>query len=140
MKRILWRNSCWKVVGEDFWNYHTVLHIASIFCKNSVKLTFYYRPLPWKIAWQRISIFPHSMVKREILSHRNLFSSNQLFSNFFSKTIDFTKCLRKKVWDRISAISTLYFPHWAVWKSQKFTLTIRQKIFRQINYLAIRFL
>ena len=54
-------------------------------------------------------IFPfHTVEKREILPHSKLFSSNQLFSNFFSKTITFTKFLRKNVWEKISAISTLH--------------------------------
>ena len=40
--------------------------------------------------------FRHSVVKREILSHRKKISSNQFFGNFFSKTIAFTKFLWKK--------------------------------------------
>ena len=38
----------------------------------------------------------HSVEKREILCHWKEISSKQLFSNFFSKTIVFTKFLRKK--------------------------------------------
>ena len=34
--------------------------------------------------------------KREILSHRKNISWNQLFSDFFSKTVDFTKYLSKE--------------------------------------------
>ena len=46
--------------------------------------------------------FVHSAVhrsveKREIISHWKKISSNQPFSNFFSKTIAFTKCLQKSV-------------------------------------------
>ena len=38
----------------------------------------------------------HSVEKREILSpHRKNISSNQLFSNFFSKTVTFTEFLPK---------------------------------------------
>ena len=48
-----------------------------------------------------------------------------VFSNFFSKTIAFTKFLRKKC-ERISAISTL----WA-WKVQKLTLTLYWQKFRE---------
>ena len=50
----------------------------------------------------------HKMEKREILSHWKIFvKSTALFSNFFiSKTVAFTKFLRKKC-ERISAISTL---------------------------------
>ena len=73
----------------------------------------------------------HSVEKREILSHWKKISSNQLFSNFFSKTIDFTKFLPKK-YER----EFLQFPHcgvvkyyktgWlilrTVWKLRKFTL------------------
>ena len=50
----------------------------------------------------------HSVEKREILSHWKYFSSNQLFSSFFSKTIDLTKFLRKK-----SEREFLQFPHCA---------------------------
>ena len=38
----------------------------------------------------------HSVEKREILSHRKKISWNQLFSNFFSETVTFTKFLPKK--------------------------------------------
>ena len=38
----------------------------------------------------------HSVEKREFLSHRKKISWNQLFSNFFSKTVGFTKFLSKK--------------------------------------------
>ena len=48
----------------------------------------------------------HSVEKREILSHWKKISSNQLFSNFFSKTIAFTKFLRKKCEREF-----LQFPH-----------------------------
>ena len=37
----------------------------------------------------------HSVEKREILSHQKCTSSNQLFSNLFSKTVSFTKFLSK---------------------------------------------
>ena len=36
-----------------------------------------------------------SVWKKEIISHQNLFSWNQLFSNFFSKNVTFTKFLSK---------------------------------------------
>ena len=57
--------------------------------------------------WFFLFVQPHSVEKREILSHWKKISSNRLFSNFFSKSIAFTKFLRKKC-ERISAISTLY--------------------------------
>ena len=38
---------------------------------------------------------PQSVEKREIYSHRKTISSNQLFSNFFSKTNAFTQFLSK---------------------------------------------
>ena len=38
---------------------------------------------------------PHSVEKREILSHLKDISSNQLFSNLFSKTVTFTKSFTK---------------------------------------------
>ena len=50
-----------------------------------------------------------SVEKWEILSHWKCFSSNQLFSNFFSKTIAFTKFLRKKCEREF-----LQFPHCAL--------------------------
>ena len=50
--------------------------------------------------------FRHSVVKREILSHRKKISSNQFFGNFFSKTIAFTKFLQKKCEREF-----LQFPH-----------------------------
>ena len=58
----------------------------------------------------QIPVFPHcavhSVEKREILSHWKEISSNQLFSNFFSKTIAFTNFLRKKCEREF-----LQFPH-----------------------------
>ena len=37
----------------------------------------------------------HCVEKWEIYSHRIFFSSDQLFSNFFSKAVTFTKCFPK---------------------------------------------
>ena len=51
--------------------------------------------------------FRHSVVKREIISHRKKISSNQ----FFSKTISFTKFLRKKCEREFFSISTLCIAH-----------------------------
>ena len=48
----------------------------------------------------------HSVEKRKIYSHRKIFSSNQLFSNFVSKIVTFTKFLSKK-----SESEFPYFPH-----------------------------
>ena len=39
------------------------------------------------------NVLPHSVEKREILSHQKNISSNQLFSNLFSKTVTFTEFL-----------------------------------------------
>ena len=50
------------------------------------------------VSEREFPVFPHcecSVEKREILSHKKKISSNQLFSNFFSKTIVFTKFLWK---------------------------------------------
>ena len=60
----------------------------------------------------------------EILSHRKKLSSNQLFSDFYSKTIAFTKSLRKECEREF-----LQFPH-CVRKTKK----VSQKKFRQINF------
>ena len=38
----------------------------------------------------------HSVKKREIYSHQKNISSNQLFSDFFSKNVGFTKFLPEK--------------------------------------------
>ena len=43
-----------------------------------------------KIVWQQ-----HTVEKREILFHRKNISSNQLFSNLFTKTVTFTEFLLK---------------------------------------------
>ena len=48
----------------------------------------------------------HSVEKWKIYSHNNFFSSNQLFSDFFSKTVAFTKFLPKKCEREF-----LQFPH-----------------------------
>ena len=71
--------------------------------------------------------FPNCGVEKwEILSHWKKISSNQLFSNFFSKTIVFTKFLRKKCEREF-----LQFPHCAMWNS------ISLKKIRQINSYQI---
>ena len=51
----------------------------------------------------------HSVEKREILSQWKKISSNQIFSNFFSKTITFTNILRTKCEREF-----LQFPHHTV--------------------------
>ena len=48
----------------------------------------------------------HSVERREILSHRKRISSKQLF-NFFSKTIKFTKFLRKIVTENFCNFHTV---------------------------------
>ena len=70
----------------------------------------------------------HSVEKREILSHQKNISQNQLFSNFSSKTVDFTKFL-SKLFER----EFLQFPHTlcsSVWKN---TIKRYQHFFCQIN-------
>ena len=49
----------------------------------------------------------HSVEKWKIYSHWKKISSNQLFSNFFSKTVTFTRFSPKIVWEWISVKSTL---------------------------------
>ena len=53
----------------------------------------------------------HSVEKRKIWSHQKNISSNQLFSNFFSKTIVFTKFLLRNCEREF-----LKFPH-CVWEA-----------------------
>ena len=60
--------------------------------------------------WRNFVAIPHSLEKREILSRWKKISSNQLFSNFISKSIAFTKFLQKKC-ER----DFLQFPHCALW-------------------------
>ena len=57
-----------------------------------------------------------------------VFSSNQLFSNFFSKAIAFTKFLRKKCEREF-----LEFLHCAVLKLRNFSLTLFWQKFRESN-------
>ena len=65
-------------------------------------------------------------------------SWNQLFSNFFSKTVAFTKFLSKKsVRERLSIITTLWLS--TVWKLRNFTATIFSQKFRESNFLLINF-
>ena len=52
-----------------------------------------------------LSLTLYSVEKREILSHLRNISSNQLFSNLFSKTVTFMKFL-PKLRERIPVIST----------------------------------
>ena len=64
---------------------------------------------------------------KNLVSPKNI-SSNQLFSNLFSKNVAFTKFLSKKCDFHIVA-------QYTVWKNEKFTLTA--KIIRQIISLVI---
>ena len=71
----------------------------------------------------------HSVEKWKIYSHWRKISSNQLFSNFFSKTVTFTKFLSKKCEREF-----LVFPHsLTVWKLHKFSLTLFCQKFRETN-------
>ena len=67
-------------------------------------------------------------------THREKSPSNQLFSNFFSKTVTFTKFLLKEFESKFPEfLHTVTHMH-TVWKNEKFSLT--EKIFRQINSLV----
>ena len=56
--------------------------------------------------------FPHCGVeKQEILSHQKNISSNQLFSNLFSKTVT-----AKSAWEIILVISTLWLCREKLWQ------------------------
>ena len=65
-------------------------------------------------------------------SHQKNISSNQLFSNFFSKNVAFTKFLPKNVRKNFCNFHSVFF---TVWKNEKFTVT--NKKFRQINSLVL---
>ena len=64
----------------------------------------------------------HSVEKREILSHQKKISSNQLFTNFFSETVTFTKSLPKCVREN----------------SRNFHTVSSYQKFRQIKYWNLR--
>ena len=130
----------------------------TIFCKNSVKLTFSLKGytvnqfdgkfLQWgKISeistlwkstikhdqyfYRKINISPSN----QILSHHKNISSNQLFSNLSSKTVTFTKFLPK-----MHEREFPYFPHCAwsyfvVHTVEKWKIYSHRKFFRQINSL-----
>ena len=71
--------------------------------------------------------------KREILSHwQKIRQINYLVISLNSKTIAFTKFLRKK-----SEREFLQFPHSAVVGKLELYSHLTEKIFRQINYLVI---
>ena len=67
--------------------------------------------------------------KPKIYAQQRNISSNQLFSNFSRKRVDFTK------FSTISEINECYFYRTTVWKNDKFSLT--KEKFRQINSLVI---
>ena len=89
-----------------------------------------------KIWWERISRFSsmRSVEKREILSHWKKISSNHLFSNFFSKTIAFTKFLRKKCEREF-----LQFPHYAMFIDFTQKYSYLHVLYRVYPYLSIWF-
>ena len=57
-------------------------------------INFYYIYLQSRASTKEIVTFTQRG-KREILSHQKNFSTNQFFSNLFSKTVTFTKFLPK---------------------------------------------
>ena len=95
------------------------------FLKKFVKLTWFCIVLTEN--------FVKSLWRVVIYSHRNFFSSNHLFSYFFSKIVDFTKLLPKK---RKSKFSKL--PHFDGHRAtgRKTKNLVSPKIFRQINSLV----
>ena len=111
---MIWRN-IFSVVRVNFSFYHTVHSVEileffphNFFCKTSVKLTFslkiktVYRFDEKIFKWGKISEIStlSNVKKQEILSHCKYFSWNQLFSNFFCKTVAFAKFSPKKVSER----------------------------------------
>ena len=102
-------------------NLNVELPLSLIFDKNFVKATILLKKLlnSWFheifFRWERISCFStlcsstfpqHSEEKPEILSHQKNISSNWLFSNFFSKNVNFTKFLSK-----LCETKSQQFPH-----------------------------
>ena len=109
------------------WCLWTTFHFHFLPYKSSFKLQFSFSTITFIMVYSVISRFSqnavwhiiiesilHSLEKREILPHRKNNSWNQLFS----KTIDFTKLLHKKMWRRI-----VHTP----WKLLKIPLTLFQE-------------
>ena len=68
-----------------------------------------------------------------VKTHTEKSPSNQLFSNFFSKTVTFTKFLLKEFESKFPEfLHTVTHMH-TVWKLQKFSLTLFSQIFRESN-------
>ena len=90
--------------GAFFFQYHIPLtnFMLARFEKNFVKTTLSQEKLLLRWfdeiflgKWKFYSPY-HSLEKQEIYSHWRIFSSNQLFSNFYSKNVAFTEFLWKK--------------------------------------------
>ena len=99
------------------------------FLKKFVKLTWFCIVLTEN--------FVKSLWRVVIYSHRNFFSSNHLFSYFFSKIVDFTKLLPKKRKSKFSKLPH-FDEHHAT--SGKIKNLVLPKVFRQINSLVISLL
>ena len=90
LSAVLWKNEKFTLTKKNFvkstiWLVKPVKPLLSRkFCQKSVRVNF-----------RNFHTALHSVEKREILSHLENISSNQLFSNLFSKTVTFTKFLPK---------------------------------------------
>ena len=83
-----------------------------------------------KFFQRKFRVFPHWTVPPT--AHRKNISSNQLFSNFFSKNVVFIhELFANKVWEWISVISTVCGR--GLWKLRKFTRTTYLQKFRESN-------
>jgi len=125
VKKLLWRNFCKKIVGEKLSNFHTVYcaqyektkifrqinYLADSLVKLLLSRNFCQK-------WMDESKFPsfenygymymYTLWKNQKFTLTEFFfSSNQLFSNFFSEYVSFTKFLPKYS----ESISTLHSAH-----------------------------
>ena len=113
-KTLIWRKKCsFFCKNSDRSCFWRLFHIVCTFKTTSwnqlsncfaygLSLSLTYRNIFFKNGERKIL----SVEILKIYSHRKLFSSNQLFSNFFSKTVTYTKFLPK-----IRESELLYFPH-----------------------------
>ena len=100
------------------WNFHIVFYKFQILREINL----------WRI---------HSVKKRENHSMKKV-SSNQLFSKFFSKVVDFTEFLVKRVWESISEMLQILreINLWRKTQCGKTRNSLYEKKFRQINSSA----
>ena len=121
----------------------------TVFFHTELELWVYFRNQYCTSRFHEIfaeELWKHSVEKREILSHWKKISSNQLFSNFFSKTIAFTKFLRKKCereflqfphydlyfFVNVSMFSNLSFMFWRIFHYEKTKVDLTQIWYKKV--------